>query len=45
MTVIGNGYEDRFLGETEVHELMAEALEWADLNDRRVLTAKRTRWI
>jgi nickel-dependent lactate racemase len=37
MTVIGNGYEDRFLGETEVHELMAEALEWADLNDRRVL--------
>ncbi len=37
MTVIGNGYEDRFLSETEVHEFMAEALERADLNNRRVL--------
>ena len=37
MTVIGNGYEDRFLSESEVRDMMAEALEQADLTGRRVL--------
>jgi nickel-dependent lactate racemase len=37
MTVVGEGYEDRFLAEAEVRDLMAEALEEADLTGKRVL--------
>jgi len=37
MTVIGKGYADRLLTETEVHDLMAEALEQASLTGKRVL--------
>jgi nickel-dependent lactate racemase len=37
MTLFGKGYEDRFLSEAEVRELVAEALEQADLTDRRVV--------
>jgi nickel-dependent lactate racemase len=35
--VIGKGYEDRFLTEAEVRDLMAEALEGAELAGKRVL--------
>ena len=35
--VIGKGYEDDFLSEAETRNLMAEALEAADLTDKRVL--------
>jgi nickel-dependent lactate racemase len=34
---IGKGYQDRFLSEAETRDLMAEALEAADLADMRVL--------
>ncbi len=37
MTVIGKGHIDRFLAEAEVRDLMAEALEQADLTGKRVL--------
>ena len=37
MTVIGRGQVDRFLSEAEVGDLMAEALEEADLRGKRVL--------
>lgn len=37
MTVIGKGQVDRFLSEAEVRDLMAEALEEADLTGKRVL--------
>jgi nickel-dependent lactate racemase len=37
MTLIGKGHMDRFLAETEVRDLMAEALEQADLTGKRVL--------
>jgi nickel-dependent lactate racemase len=37
MRVVGKGQVDRFLGEAEVHDLMGEALEEADLTDKRVL--------
>ncbi|HEV7373148.1 MAG TPA: lactate racemase domain-containing protein [Pyrinomonadaceae bacterium] len=35
--VEGYGYEDRFLAETEIRELMSEALARLQLNDQRVL--------
>jgi nickel-dependent lactate racemase len=35
--VIGKGYEDSYLSEAETRELMAEALEPADLTGKRVL--------
>jgi nickel-dependent lactate racemase len=35
--MIGKGYEDKFLTETEVRELMAQALAQADLAGKRVL--------
>jgi nickel-dependent lactate racemase len=34
---IGKGYQDRFLSEVETRSLMAEALEAADLTEKRVL--------
>lgn len=34
---IGKGYQDKFLSEAETRDLMAEALEAADLTDKRVL--------
>jgi nickel-dependent lactate racemase len=34
---IGKGYRDRFLSEAETRSIMAEALEAADLTDKRVL--------
>jgi nickel-dependent lactate racemase len=34
---IGKGYQDRFLSEAETRDLMAEALEAADLSEKRVL--------
>jgi nickel-dependent lactate racemase len=34
---IGKGYQDRFLSEAETRDLMAEALEAADLTGKRVL--------
>jgi nickel-dependent lactate racemase len=37
MTLIGKGHTDRFLAEAEVHDLIAEALEQADLAGKRVL--------
>jgi len=37
MDVVGKGQVDRFLSEAEVGDLMAKALEEADLRDRRVL--------
>ncbi len=35
--VLGKGYADRFLTEREVHDLMSEALTWANLDGKRVL--------
>jgi nickel-dependent lactate racemase len=35
--VIGKGYEEGFLSEEQVHELMAQALDELDLRDKRVL--------
>ncbi len=37
MRVVGKGQVDRFLSEAEVRDLMGEALEEADLTDKRVL--------
>jgi nickel-dependent lactate racemase len=37
MTLIGKGHMDRFLAETEVRDLMAKALEQADLTGKRIL--------
>jgi nickel-dependent lactate racemase len=35
--MIGKGYEDKFLAETEIRELMSQALAQADLSGKRVL--------
>lgn len=37
MALIGKGYADRLLTETEVREVMAEALERTEVTDKRVL--------
>src|SRR5574341_1290756 len=37
MALVGKGYLDRFLDETEVRDLLAEALEQADLAGKRIL--------